>query len=58
MVLSGYTAEAEDENEDADNELLIDEDGDSNKPQLNGEQLNEALEDAETSNTIGSQEKL
>ena len=51
MVLSGYQAEHDDENEDEDNELLIDEDGKAPSP----DELNQAMNDAETSNTIGSQ---
>ena len=51
MVLSGYQAEHDDENEDEDNELLIDEDEKGPSP----DELNQAMNDAETSNTIGSQ---
>ena len=53
MVLSGYQAEHDDENEDEDNELLIDEDEKGNGP--SPDELNQAMNDAETSNTIGSQ---
>ena len=45
MVLSGYQAEHDDENEDEDNELLIDEDEKGPSP----DELNQAMNDAETS---------